>query len=596
MANLLECYQDVTGNAVVKCNDGLIRKFNLAMSTPLDAKAIESLAATGVSFSPNVSVFAGSDSASNLTMPIKVNGVVVWQSAESIVKQALSVIDSKPTIPTTPVFTQPVVSARSNWVTGVNTVVPFNFAANPISKNKTVYEPTTGATIKRITDVTQDLTGHEVLYNAYSRYPVENITGEYCIAFAGNSTTSLVINRATGSVVAKLAFDNSGEDGHTIGAAHEVRWHYTPAHPYRVYYVHGTQFWMIDDVRNQSNTRKMIKDFGVLLDWAGTPNSSRKIYGDQEGNSSLDSDHWAWMAVYYDGSNFKVRSYLHYQVSTDTLHTMYPKDLSKFSRIPKGEDTLTVFRARPNMIEMVPDGSGILIHHGRAFVGSADAYIGTVFEAPYIWPRDFNPSTFTPFRVSADATHSGWSSVKGAWYLVQQDNRRDKFMAVPVSGLNKGYGNEGKLDVTLALGAGVIDFHTDGGIYPNVHFGLCTNAADGWTLVSTYTTQTSASHGTGNALYMMKITQEASTIKWHLAPTCNQYPSSNKQDYNESPGSINLAGTRVYTCGDWNGTLPKARRPADPVNGPYSGPTYVDLFSIDLPTNWGNHFTSNPAP
>lgn len=475
--------------------------------------------------------------------------------------------------------------ATSNYIIDVNTVVPFNFAANPLAKNATVYEPTTGATIKRITDVTQDFPGRAALYNAYSRYPTENVSGEYCLAFADNSTSCLVIDRASGGVVASLAYDNSGLATHTIGAVHEIRWHYTSAHPYRVYFVRGTQFWMIDDVRNQNATRTMIKDFATVIDWSTTPNNSRVIYMDQEGNSSLDSDHWAWMAAYYDGTTFKVRAFVHYQVSNDKVDTLYPADLAGFARTPGGESTLTTFRTRPNMVEMAPDASGIVIHHQRAYPGSSDAYIGTLFEAPYLWPIDFKPTTLTPFRISADATHSGWSSVNGAWYFVNQDNRRDKWCAVPISGIGKGFGNEGFLDVTQNLNSSVIDFHTDGGFYPGMHFALCTNAADGWTLVSTYTTQSADTYGLGNALYMMKIVPEAQTIKWHVAPTCNQYPAAQKQDYNEAPGSINLAGTRVYTCGDYNGTLALT---SDGIS------RYVDLFSIDLPNNWRDHFTLTP--
>lgn len=473
----------------------------------------------------------------------------------------------------------------SNWVMGTTTVVPFNWATNIIAKNATKVEPTTGATIKRLTDVTQDMPGQIALYNAYSRYTNENITGEYVLAFASNSTSCLVIDRATGAVVASLAHDNTGLASHTIGAAHEIRWHYTGAHPYRVYFVRGTQFWMIDDVRDQANTRTLIKDFGSLIDWAGTENNSRCIYMDQEGNSSLDSDHWAWMAAFYDSGAgmFVARAFVHYQVSTDTIHTMYPSGLAGFTSSPTGESARTTFSIRPNMVEMAPDGSGIVIHHMRAYSGWLDAYINSNMEAPYFWPRDFNPATFQPFRLSSDATHSGWSSVSGAWYFVSQDNRRDKWCAVPIAGANRGYGNEGQIDVTVALGSRVIDFHTDGGIYPGMHFGVCTNAADGWTLVSTYSTTPLSTNGIANSLFMMEIKPEGQARKWFLGPACNLTPGS-KADYNEAPASINIAGTRVATSGDWGGAAPQA------VGGPYDGERYIDMYEITLPTNWQSHW------
>ena len=192
-----------------------------------------------------------------------------------------------------------------------------------------------------------------------------------------------------------------------------------------------------------------------------------------------------------------------------------------------------------------------------------------------------------------DATHSGWSSVNGIWHMVHQDSRRDYWTAVPISGPNRGYGNEGYIDVNLGLNtAGVIDFHHDGGYYPGMHFAVCTNLADGWTLVSTYTVQTAASYGMGNALYLMKIVPEGpDSVKWHVAPTCNTFPAADKQDFNEAPASINLAGTRIYTCGDYGGAAPRSPVSGDPPGGPYSGPTYVDMYSIELPPNWPQHFT-----
>ncbi|HET8686449.1 MAG TPA: Ig-like domain-containing protein, partial [Methanosarcina sp.] len=118
-------------------------------------------------------------------------------------------------------FTAPQTGGgTSNYVTGTTTLIPFNFAGNVPLKNASVVEPTTGATIKRLTDVTQDAPGFLALYNAYSRYPNENVTGEYVLAFGYNSTTCYVMNRSTGTVVASLAYDNTGLSTHTIGAYH----------------------------------------------------------------------------------------------------------------------------------------------------------------------------------------------------------------------------------------------------------------------------------------------------------------------------------------------------------------------------------------
>ena len=475
----------------------------------------------------------------------------------------------------------------SNYVVSTTTTIPFNWAANTIDKMESVVEPVTGATIRRLTDVTQDQINHVALYNAYSRYPVENANGQYVLAFVSNSTTSLIMDRNTGAIVATLAYDNTGLATHTIGAYHEVRWHYLMDHPYRVYYVRNQEFWMIDDVRNQSTTRTMIKDFSTLIDWTGTPpGAPRQIYMDQEGNSSLDSNEWAWMAAFYDGSHWQVRAFITYNVSTDTAHILYPSGLAGWTGAPANESARAWFSYKPNMVEMAPDGSGIVIGNARAYAGFQEEYITSFFEAPYFFPKDFNSATFQPFRLAADASHSGWSSKDGTWYYVFGDNRRDKWSATPISGPNKGYGNEGQLDVNIALSPGVIDFHSDGGIYPGYHFGVCTGDADGWAFVSTYALQSISSNGLANTLHMMKLVPEGSeSVKWMVAPACNQ-PTATKNDYNEAPASINLAGTRLITAGDWNGV---AAYYSGSISG-YTGQRYVDMYEVALPDNWQNHF------
>lgn len=479
----------------------------------------------------------------------------------------------------------PAGNGTSNYLVSTTTTLSFDWSANTISKMQSVVEPVTGATIRRLTDVTQDMIGQIALYNAYSRYPNENVTGEYVLAFASNSTSALVMDRLTGGIVCTLAYDNTGLNTHTIGAYHEVRWHYTMAHPYRVYYVKDQELWIINDVRDQANTRSLVKDFSTVIDWTGTPvGVPRKIYMDQEGNSSIDSDEWAWMAAYYDGATWIVRAYVYYQISTDTVHIMYPSTCGAFSNCPAGEASRSTFRYRPNMVEIAPDGSGVLIGSDRAYSGFNDEYMNSAFEAPYLWPKDFNPSTFTPFRMAAGTSHSGWSTVNGNWYYIHGDYRRDKWTAVPISGPNKGYGNEGQLDVNVALGAGVIDFYNDGGIYPGYHFGVCTGEADGWTFVSTYATQSISTNGMANALYMMEIKPAAESIKWFVAPACNLTPGS-KADYNEAPASINLSGTRLITCGDWGGTAPIK------TSGNYQGERFIDMYEVALPTNWKNRFT-----
>lgn len=439
------------------------------------------------------------------------------------------------------------------------------------AKCATRIEPTTGATVRRLTDVSTDAPGLGNLYNAYSRYSAENVTGEYVLAITGQ--TVRVVNRITCAVSAPLSTDGT----HPLGDYHETRWHMTAAHPYRVYFRDGQKFMMIDDVRNPEQTRSLIKDFSSVIAWHPGAGSDRWVYCDQECNSSHDSDHWAFMAAVYNGSTFEVRAFIHYQISTDKVDLLYPSGLAGVARAPAGESGRDTFRYRPNTIEPAPDGSGILIHHARAYPGASDEYIGSIFEAPSFWPNDFKTTTFAPFRMGSDATHSGWGMVQGKWYLLQQDNRRDKLMAVPIAGPNKGYGAEGQLDVNVGLNtAGIIDFFDDNdySFTNGMHFTSQGPATDGWALVATYSDLSATSKGRANALELMQIKPvNQNPARWHISPTFNLWPLDNKADYNEGAAAFNMAGTRIHVPGDWGGTL-----------------GHVETLEIPLPDDWRQHF------
>jgi len=481
---------------------------------------------------------------------------------------ATTPITTTPT-PTTPPVVATSSAAGTSKYKMVGAPIVYNFASPGMpAKNATAVEPTTGATVRRLTDVTTDALPGQNLYNAYSRYPAENATGEYVLAITGQTTK--IIERKTGKIIS-LYYDAAKS---AFGDFNEIRWHMKTDFPYRVYFRTGQEFRMINDVRTQTGTSTLIKDFSKVINWHAGAGATKWIYCDQECNSSRDSDHWAFMAASYENnSTFKVRAFVHYQMSTDTVHTFYPKDLVGMERIPAGEANQDTFSYRPNMVEAAPDGSGILIHHGRAYPGNADKYIGTIFEAPYFFPNDFKPSTFKPFRMGSDATHGGWGTVGGVWHLLQQDNRRDKLMAIPISGANKGYGAEGQLDVNVNLNkAGVIDFFDDNdySFSNGMHFTSQPAALDGWALISTYSNLSATAKGRANALEMMQIKPVSQNpIRWHIAPTFNIWPTNIKQDYNEGSAAINILGNRIHVPGNWNGQLNR-----------------VELLEIELPADW----------
>jgi hypothetical protein len=204
-------------------------------------------------------------------------------------------------------------------------------------------------------------------------------------------------------------------------------------HPYRLYYVDGTQFWQIEDVRSQDPSGKtLIKDFGSVIDWGSQATATRQIYTAQEGNGSHDSDHWAWMAAYYAAGTFAVRAFVHYQVSTDSTDTLYPADLAEFARAPVGESARATFSGRPNMVEMTPDGTGVLIHSDRAYAGHFDSYIVALRTNANDSSNNGKSSMYTPRKQSALLAR--WASAR----LVAPRSEDDRFktylkIAVPFS-------------------------------------------------------------------------------------------------------------------------------------------------------------------
>ena len=278
----------------------------------------------------------------------------------------------------------------------------------------------TGMLVKRISDASM-LADTDDAFIQYSRYTPENTGGEYVIVTGGNSITSWVINKSDGSLVNELVDSTGG----TIGENHEVRWDTSGAFPNRIYYVIGTSFYYIPDI-SVSNVSILIKDFGSSF--AGM----ELLRNDVEGDCSLDSDHWVWMARFYgdgavingtvvDDNKTWVLGFIHYQISTDTTHTMGPADFvgSNLDAL-KDED----YVSPPNMVEMSPDGTRIVLHYGAKF-GTSNKFVNTWMDGSHAWPIDFDWNTTVPTKVSISETHSGWSGYNGNDAYISQNSRDD---------------------------------------------------------------------------------------------------------------------------------------------------------------------------
>lgn len=448
----------------------------------------------------------------------------------------------------------------SNYVTSRELINPVYGIDAPV-KGESRIDPVTGTKITRLTD-SSELDGTDDALIVYSRYTPENTSGKYFLAFGSNSTSSWLVERETGDVISEV-LDMSN---HSIGESHEVRWDISGNFPNRLYYREGMSFYRVDLVsRVNEDSGESIYSFDheLLKDFSSLAPSSLMIYNDVEGDSSNDSDHWAFMAVHYDGVTFVVDAFIHFQVSTGDTHIMKPEDLANTNLdLEKDND---YFSYRPNMVEVSPLGTGIVIHMGRKwddvdYGGTGVLYVDTWFDGPHLWPLDFDHAKQAPVKISVGETHAGWSfDEAGREMFVSQNNRTDKLDAIYVSGPDSGYAN--KLEVAD---------HGDLGWSNGFHYGKMPLSKKGWAFINTYSNVNSDRHETdwaADQFLMIKLEDEGSDpLIWRIAPNYNEY-AGNYRD--EAPAAINTQGNRVYATSNWGGLLPNR-----------------EIFVFELPSDW----------
>ena len=440
-------------------------------------------------------------------------------------------------------------SDSSNFISSRDMILP-SFGDTPPNKGESRLDPTTGAKITRLTDVS-DLNGTDSALIVYSRYSPENTSGEYFLVFGDDSHTSWVINRETGNITNQLRGSNSK----TIGEVHEVRWDLSGNHPNRIYYRYDMKFYKIDDVASSESTPILLKDFSDLVPGAGS------IRNDVEGDSSNDSDHWAFMATHYDEDEKEtfVDAFIHYQISTGATHILTPSDLAG-SNLDIEKDK-TAFTYRPNMVEVSPLGTGIIIHTGRRW-GEPNPYIGTWFDGPHLWPLNFDYNEQVPIKVSIDETHSGWSFDEGGREMfISQNNRTDDLDAVYIEGANAGYANRM-----------IASTHADFGWSNGFHYGKMPPNKKGWIFISTYSDPSSSSHDSNwgaDQLIMMQLKpMEDDPIVWRISSNYNLFDGGYRD---EAPAAINHLGNRIYLTTNWGGNAENR-----------------EVYVIELPNDWNN--------
>jgi len=454
----------------------------------------------------------------------------------------------------------------SNFITSRELINPVYGNDAPV-KGESRIDPVTGTKITRLTD-SSELDGTDDALIVYSRYTPENTSGKYFLAFGSNSTSSWLVERETGNVISEVLNMNN----HSIGESNEVRWDISGNFPNRLYYREGMSFYRADLVsRVDEDSSESIYSFEheLLKDFSSLVPSSIKIYNDVEGDSSNDSDHWAFMAVHYDGVTFVVDAFIHFQVSTGDTHIMRPEDLANTNLdLEKDKD---YFSYRPNMVEVSPLGTGIVIHMGRKwddvdYGGSSIDYIDTWFDGPHLWPLDFDHAKQEPVKISVGETHAGWSFDEvGREMFVSQNNRTDYLDAVYIGGPNAGHVNNMGVAEHMEFA-----YHGDFGWSNGFHYGKMPLSKKGWTFINTYSDVNHEKHDAdwgADQLIMIKIDHITNNPRiWRIAPNYNEYAGSYRD---EAPAAINTLGNRIYATTNWGGLLPNR-----------------EVFVFELPSNW----------
>lgn len=431
------------------------------------------------------------------------------------------------------------------------------------AKNNQIVDPVTKFVVTRVSDKAE-LTGD---YNGatssqsnivYSRFSPANSTGEFYVVHGNNSTSAWLYRKSDNSNLGPIRFKAAlGTGSRVLGEVNEIRWDYSGSHPYRFYFVGrsisssqavstenvGMSFYYMEfnPTTGVMNSPVLIRDFSSDFPTA----IGGEIMNDVEGDSSNNSRYWAWMVMNTSlGSGYSPYAIFTYDKDTNKI-------LGKLARSCVGVQapctvidspaTTAPYITRPNMVEMSPLGTRVIVDWERAYTGWYTANIGTTADGP----KAFLPNFSDPIRIGADATHSGWAwGPNGEEMFVSQNNRNDWIEAVDIANATTAKcvvisGNSYSCGVKL-----VTQPSLDGNTYSlGFHFGKVYDPAKkGWVYMNTYASDYLAWGKNQNLL--IKI--NGGTVV-RLGSTYNQY-----FDYrSEGSGALDFKGENIWATGNW---------------------------------------------
>jgi hypothetical protein len=325
-------------------------------------------------------------------------------------------------------------------------------AAYP-AKGSSITDPVTGFVSTRVADkseLTGDYAGAQSAISAivYARYTPSNTTGEYVLVHGDNSTSAWIYRVADQRMMTILRFRPvMGQASRALGEVNELRWDYSGAHPYRLYFVGrsipagqgrgenvGMSFYSLDfDPASGAHAEPvLIHDFGAEFPTTSYPNA--EIMNDVEGDSSNNSRYWAWQVMNTSlSTGFKPYALVTYDKSNNVILGKLQRSCGSTPAPCTVVDTpasAVPYITRPNMVEISPLGTRVIVHWDRSYAGNNEADTGSTADGP----KGFAPDFSDPIRIGSGAQHSGWAwSQTGTELFVYQNSRNDWLEAVDIT-------------------------------------------------------------------------------------------------------------------------------------------------------------------
>ncbi|HYR25850.1 MAG TPA: hypothetical protein VEQ09_08465, partial [Aquabacterium sp.] len=321
----------------------------------------------------------------------------------------------------------------------------------------------------------------------------------------------------------------------------------------------------IDPATGKQSTPVVIRDFSK--DFPAFA-ANGEIMNDVEGDSSNDSRYWAWQVMDTTrGAGYLPYAIFSYDKQANAVTGSIQRSCTGAAvpcAVVNTPATAAPYITRPNMVEMSPNGTRVVVDWERAYAGYFDANIGTVADGP----KAYLPNFTDPIRIGANATHSGWAwGPNGEEMFVSQNDRNDWIEAVNIASATTANctlisGN------SYSCGVKVYPYTSlDGGSWSlGMHFGKVYNKAKkGWLFMNTYDTS-SATWGKNQNLFIEINNYQTRASKLvRFGTSYNGY-----YDYrSEGSGALDFSGDNIWATGNWGFKDGRG-----------------DVFRVTLPTNW----------